>query len=291
MSVLFGGWRVGYTTFLTLYSNYQGPAYYLRVYRQYLVPIFKYDTPLIAAFAKGLSTLQTTTVKAIKSLTGQIASYTLSTYLTRSLLSLQPLPDRFVDLKTSSQLIISYTTKGSALRTLSFLDQPKRLFYQQFTNNSAFHKSQVSNRETTSVVDKVKAEYSLGLFLRRRRDLALSRKLLQRKLTRLIPASFRLKCNIRRADGIFRTPLLYQKQFFQYRRGTFNAYYKCIYPSSPTFRRSYKVYFQANDRSQLSGRELQAKVYTKRYLGSEVRLIDIDFLLNTGRFYRAYEIL
>ena len=29
----------------------------------------------------------------------------------------------------------------------------------------------------------------------------------------------------------------------------------------------------------------------KRYLGSEVRLIDVDFLLNTGRFYYAYEIL
>ena len=29
----------------------------------------------------------------------------------------------------------------------------------------------------------------------------------------------------------------------------------------------------------------------KRYLGSEVRLTDVDFLLNTGRFYRVYEIL
>jgi hypothetical protein len=46
-----------------------------------------------------------------------------------------------------------------------------------------------------------------------------------------------------------------------------------------------------NDRSWLSGRELRAKVRAERYLGSKVRLTDVDFLLNTSRFYRAYEIL
>jgi hypothetical protein len=32
-------------------------------------------------------------------------------------------------------------------------------------------------------------------------------------------------------------------------------------------------------------------VHAEQYLGSEVRLTDVDFLLNTGRFYYAYEIL
>ena len=253
--------------------------------------MFEYGAPLVAAFAEGLSTLWTTTVEATKSLTGWIASYTSSTHLTRSLLGLQPLLDRFADLKTSSQLIVSRTTKGSALRTLGFLDWPERSFYRRFTDNSAFRESQVSNGETTSAVDKVEAECSLGSFLRGRRDLALSRELLRSKLTRLIPASSRLKRDIRGADGIFRAPLLYQKQFFQYRRGTFNAYRKCVCPSLPAFRRGYEVCFRANDRSWLSGRELRAKVRAKRYLGSEVRLTDVDFLLNTGRFYRVYEIL
>ena len=36
---------------------------------------------------------------------------------------------------------------------------------------------------------------------------------------------------------------------------------------------------------------MRAKVRTERRLGSDMRLTDIDFLLNTGRFYRAYEIL
>ena len=171
--------------------------------------MFEYGAPLVAAFAEGLSTLWTTTVEATKSLTGWIASYTSSTHLTRSLLGLQPLLDRFADLKTSFQLIVSRTTEGSALRTLSFLDWPEQSFYRRFTDDSAFRESQVPNGETTSAVDKVKAKRSLGSFLYRRRDLALSYKLLRRKLTRLIPASSYLKHNIRGADSIFRIPLLY----------------------------------------------------------------------------------
>jgi hypothetical protein len=96
---------------------------------------------------------------------------------------------------------------------------------------------------------------------------------------------------MRGADRIFCTPLLYQKQFFQYRRGTFNAYLKCICPSLPTFRRGHEVCFQTNSRSWLSGRELRAKARAERHLGSDVHLTDVDFLLNTSRFHRVYEIL
>jgi hypothetical protein len=79
---------LGRTMFLTLHSNRWGPAYRLRVYRQYLAPMFEYGAPLVAVFADGLSTLWTATVEATKGLTGWIAGYTSSTYLTRSLLGL-----------------------------------------------------------------------------------------------------------------------------------------------------------------------------------------------------------
>jgi len=36
---------------------------------------------------------------------------------------------------------------------------------------------------------------------------------------------------------------------------------------------------------------VRAKVRAERRLGSDMRLTDVDFLLNTGRFYRTYEIL
>jgi hypothetical protein len=198
---------LGRTTFLSLHSDRWGPTHRLRVYRQYLAPMFEYGAPLVATFAEGLSNVWATTLEATKSLIGWIAGYASSTHLTRSLLGLQPLLDRFTDLKTSFQLIVSRTTDGSALRTLGSLDWPERSFYRRFTNDSAFRKSRVSNEDSAPTVEKAKR--SIVSFLRRRRDIALSYELLRRKLTRLIPASSRLKHDMRGADGIFRIPLLY----------------------------------------------------------------------------------
>jgi hypothetical protein len=96
-------------------------------------------------------------------------------------------------------------------------------------DDSAFRESQGSNGDSAQTVEEAKR--TILEFLRRRRDVALSRELLRRKLTRLIPASSRLKRDMRGADGIFHTPLLYQKQFLQYRRGTFNTCRKCICPT------------------------------------------------------------
>jgi hypothetical protein len=50
--------------------------------------MFEYGAPLIAAFAKGLSDVWTTTLEATDSLIGWIAGYASSTHLTRSLLGL-----------------------------------------------------------------------------------------------------------------------------------------------------------------------------------------------------------
>ena len=36
---------------------------------------------------------------------------------------------------------------------------------------------------------------------------------------------------------------------------------------------------------------MRAKVRAERRLGSDMRLTDVDFLLNTGRFYYTYKIL
>jgi hypothetical protein len=156
-------------------------------------------------------------------------------------------------------------------------------------DDSAFRESQGSNGDSAQTVEEAKR--TILKFLRRRRDVTLSRELLRRKLTRLIPASSCLKHDMRGADGIFYAPLLYQKQFLQYRRRTFNTCRKCICPASPAFRRSHEVCCRSIDRPWLSGKELRAKMPTERRLGSDVCLTDVDFLLNTGCFHRAYEIL
>jgi hypothetical protein len=46
---------LGRAAFLSLHSDRWGPAHRLRMYRQYLAPMFEYGAPLVAAFAKGPS--------------------------------------------------------------------------------------------------------------------------------------------------------------------------------------------------------------------------------------------
>lgn len=131
----------------------------------------------------------------------------------------------------------------------------------------------------------------MRLHLRERQDDALSREARRRKLTRLIPPSGRLKRDMRGADRILRAPRLYQKRFLQYRRGTVNTCQKCVCANDPLCNRGHEACFHPADQSWLTKTELRAKARLQASLGSELRLTDVDFLLNTVKFERANDIL
>jgi hypothetical protein len=63
--------------------------------------MFEYSAPLVAAYAERYSNIWKVAENAVKKLIGWIAGYTSNIYLTRNILGLQPLPDRFADLKTT----------------------------------------------------------------------------------------------------------------------------------------------------------------------------------------------
>ena len=63
------GRALGRAAFLTLQSDRWGPAHCLRVYGQYLAPMFEYGAPLLAAFAEGLSDIWISTLEATETLT------------------------------------------------------------------------------------------------------------------------------------------------------------------------------------------------------------------------------
>jgi hypothetical protein len=92
----------GRATFLSLHSDRWGPAHCLRIYRQYLAPMFEYSAPLVALYAERYSKIWKVAEDAVKKLTGWIAGYTSNSHLTRNILGLQPLPDR-----SSNSLILS----------------------------------------------------------------------------------------------------------------------------------------------------------------------------------------
>jgi len=78
----------GRATFLSLHSDRWGPAHRLRIYRQYLAPMFEYGAPLMASYAEKYSKIWKVAEDAVKKLTGWIAGYTSNTHLTRNILGL-----------------------------------------------------------------------------------------------------------------------------------------------------------------------------------------------------------
>lgn len=279
----------GRASFLSLHSDRWGPAHRLRIYRQYLAPMFEYGAPLVAAYAERCSKIWEVATDATKKLTGWIAGYISNTYLTRNLLGLQPLPDRFAALKTSFQVIIRYCSNESPLKALRCLNWRSGSFYGCLTDDEAFQNYLGSRHDVPAAQEKVKQ--SVRSFLRERQDTALSLDARRRKLTRLIPSSSRLRRGMRGADCILRAPRLYQKHFLQYRRGTYNACHKCVCNATPIFHRGHEACCRPNGVSWLTNKEVKAKLRIQSALGSNVQLTDVDFLLNTGRFDRAHKIL
>lgn len=279
----------GRADFLSLHSDRWGPAHRLRIYRQYLAPMFEYGAPLVAACAESCSQMWQSTSEAIKKLTGWIAGYTSNTHLTRNLLGLQSLPDRFAALKTSFQVIIRHCPSESPLKVLCGLCWRPRSFYELLTDDQAFTEYLGSHRDVP--IEQAKIKHSVRSFLRNRQDDTLAREARRRKLTRLIPSSSRLKRDMRGADRILRAPRLYQKHFLQYRRGTYNSCQKCVCDKYSVFLRGHETCCRPDGVSWLSRKELRTKARVEAALGPKLRLTDVDFLLNTGRFQRAHDIL
>lgn len=279
----------GRADFLSLHSDRWGPAHRLRIYRQYLAPMFEYGAPLVAAYAERCSQIWQSTSEAIKKLTGWIAGYTANSHLTRNLLGLQSLPDRFAALKTSFQVIIRHCPNQSPLKVLRGLCWQSTSFYERLTDDQAFKEFLDSHRDVP--VEQAKFIHSIRSFLRSRQDDALAREARRRKLTRLIPSSSRLKRDMRGADRVLRAPRLYQKQFLQYRRGTYNSCRKCVCDKDSVFLRGHETCCRPDGVSWLSSKELRIKARVEAALGPKLRLTDVDFLLNTGHFRRAHDIL
>ncbi|SMY30366.1 unnamed protein product [Zymoseptoria tritici ST99CH_1A5] len=77
-----------------------GFTHRLRVYRQYLAPMFEYGAPLLAAFAEDSPKFWDETTKDVAKLTKWISGYASNPYFTRNLLGISALPSRFKALKT-----------------------------------------------------------------------------------------------------------------------------------------------------------------------------------------------
>lgn len=137
----------GRADFLSLHSDRWGPAHRLRIYRQYLAPIFEHGAPLVAACAERCWQFWEGTENAVKRLTGWISGYGSNTHLTRNLLGLQSLSGRFAGLKTLFQVVIRHRPDSSPSMVLRGLDWEPDSFFRCFTEDQTFQNFMQSGRD------------------------------------------------------------------------------------------------------------------------------------------------
>ncbi|KAK2979211.1 hypothetical protein RJ640_003141 [Escallonia rubra] len=279
----------GRATFLSLHSDDWGIAHRNRVYRQYLAPMFEYGAPLLAAWAENDPGLWRETQEASKTLFGWISGYTSFPHLTRNLLGWLDLPRRFAALKTLFQVVIRGAPLDSPLRRLAGLTWEPKSFFTCLTTDPAFKEYLQSTHDLPQAMTQKKIRKSVYSFLQKRKENSLHQEASKKPLTRMIPASSRLKRDMRGADCILKAPRHYQKPFLQYRRGTFHINQICV--CGERFRRGHEECFRLRGVSWLSKTEIRIIVRIRRTLGTKSTFTDIDFLLNSGKFRRAYRIL
>jgi retron-type reverse transcriptase len=107
---------IGRAVFLGIQSNAWGPAHRLRVYKQFLAPMFEYGAPLVWAWAQQNREEFDQVVAGFKDLIAWIANTSDRRWrMTANLCGLALLPTRFRHLSTAYQLILKQMNPESPL--------------------------------------------------------------------------------------------------------------------------------------------------------------------------------
>lgn len=270
-------------------SNSWGPAHRLRIYKQFLAPMFEYGAPLVWAWAlENPEAFQQATV-GFGDLMAWVSNTANSrTRVTTNLCGLSSLEQRFQRLAIGYQLILEQMKPESPLKQL--LKNPvvysgHSSFLCILGNNSKY----VCFKKTTNFRPTIRA--ALSRFLRAELYSAIQHEAQQTDLTALIPMRSRNTPGLYLADITLAAPVLAQSILFQYRRGVFmwNSHCQC----GSSFRRGHET-CQALDASIcLSRHQRNQKRIVGAILPSEFKskFTEIDYLLNTGQLQYAFAIL
>ena len=110
---------VGRAAFLGTQSNTWGPAHRLRVYKQFLAPMFEYGAPLVAAWAEQNPEEFTLATSGFKHLLAWISNTSDQRWkVTANLCGLSSLSTRFRRLGVAYQLVLEQMDPGSPLQQI-----------------------------------------------------------------------------------------------------------------------------------------------------------------------------
>lgn len=282
---------VRYTAVLGLHSRSWGPAHRLRVYRQYLAPIFEYGAPLVWTWSQtGAEAAKRwiDATRAWKDLVCWIADSQARWVVTANLLGLPSLKQRFEILHAAYMLRLQEAHDDDPLRKALSSDFPKSSFGYRLRQSPYFERWKVA---CPAVKDP---QRSLGHFLIRCQREAIAETAESRHLTTIVPFDSRLTRGLRFADATLEAPLHLQSVLLQYRRGLwqFHRIHRCKFTrEGREFRRGDEECRCFRLRSWLSRKQRLQKRQEGNLFRSKMRFTEVDFLLNHGEFKRAGQIL
>lgn len=280
----------GRTSFLRLYSDEWGPAHRLRVYVQFLAPMFEYGAPLVWAWAeqsdKNMAAFRTA-AESWKDIIGWVLSCHRDSYgAAANLCGLLDLPLRFSHLRTAFQRSLAQTLPDNPLKlaasSLLARESGSKPFIAQLKDDGDWKTFKSLRDETPS------PRLALHRFLRRLRTELITRNALGRHLTRITAAS-RSRQSLFMADAVLLAPVRYQQSMIRYRMGRFMLRTLCVCDAQNWFGRGHEDCPSLSNPIRLSKKERRQKklMLRKLVLQRSMKFTDIDFLLNIRHFDRV----
>ena len=278
---------------LGVQSNSWGPAHRLRVYKQFLAPMFEYGAPLVWAWAsedrQNHESFQRG-CEGFKDLMAWISNTSDSRHLvTANLCGLSIVGERFRRLGTAYQFIIDQMSTDNPLKQALHQANSFSLlhsFPDRLRNNPGYARfKQTSNLEPT-------VRSALSRFLRKELHQTVQQEAATSHLTSLIPISSRKVPGLLLADISLSAPIPVQSVLLQYRRGVFMFNSVCACNTEVKFHRGHESCRALRSPLKLSrAQKHQKQEMQARLLLSGGIFTDIDYLLNSGRLKDATTVL
>lgn len=278
----------GHAAFLTLASDSWGIAHRLRVYRQYLAPMFEYGGPLIYAWLQSDPEAKkkwARVTKGWRDLICWIAGGRAGYRMTANLLGLTLLPDRYLHLHTAFQWQLDHAGPDDPLCRL--LGRKPSTPFGHALRNSKPYQGWRAGRPLADC-----ARPSLDKYLRDQDGEVVEQQSKNTHLTAIVPFSTRQVKGLRYADISLTAALSEQHLLFQYRQGVFGhgRRHSCTLVDRLFVRGDEECPCFGN-LTHLSASQRKGKRQLQRHLGKGGRFTVVDYWFAVKRLDHAIRIL
>jgi hypothetical protein len=274
--------------FLTLHSDSWGVANRLRVYNQYLAPMFEFGGPLVESWRRSSKINKQAFAEAFKPwrkfMTWVNGGSKSSSRLTANLLGLVPCAKRFQQLKTQYQLVIKQLSKENPLYRILHTNSHTSAFTRALRSDQTFNAFLL----TASPESDLKVQLQTHL-VKLRRDI-IHQEAQKAKMSRIIPMESRKVPGLFLADITLAAPIPAQRMLFAYRRNCFGQKKKC--PCGQPYLRTHEIcsYLPHPLPLSLEDRRKKAKMFS-HLDPDDAKVTDLDYLLNSNRLDEATKAL